>query len=163
MRIETLCLLVSEDNQVYLSKKKKGNYSDSGRLNGYGGKVKRNETPKRAAVRETREEAGVVVLQKNLELVGILNFYFPYAPKGKNWDQIVNVYKVRTWKGKPGETKEMYEPQKFYQNKLPFKQMWPADKYWMRKVLEGKKLKGIFVYGKKDKVLLGKIDYVNDF
>lgn len=141
----TLCFLI-KDKKVLLAMKKRG--FGKGRWNGAGGKLNDAETIKQAAIRETREEIGVVV--KQMERVAVLNFYFP---KNSDWNQRVTVFMVKKWKGEPFETEEMAAPKWFYINKLPFKSMWSDDAYWLPQVLKGKKVKAGFLFGENDTLL----------
>ena len=57
MRKTTLSFFIKK-NQILLAMKKRG--FGKGKWNGVGGKVQRGETTKEAAIRETKEEIGVV-------------------------------------------------------------------------------------------------------
>jgi len=142
MHDATLCYILG-NGKVLLGMKKRG--FGEGKWNGYGGKV-RDETIEECVIRETFEETGIKILK--LEKVGMFEFYFTNAPKGKSWDQVVHVYISREgeWTGEPKETEEMY-PKWFPINEIPLKDMWSGDVYWLLKVLEGEKLKGSFVFG----------------
>jgi mutator protein MutT len=135
----TLCLLI-KPGEILLAMKKRG--FGMGRWNGYGGKIESGETILEAAVREVAEEIGVVCNQNDLEEVARLKFYFPIK---KEWDQEVVIFLVQNWNGEPTETEEM-KPQWFRIVELPFDQMWPDDRYWLPKVLAGKKLRGEFYF-----------------
>ncbi len=120
-----------------------------GKWNGVGGKLDSRKGDKNiveAAVRETEEEIGVKV--KELERVAVLNFYFPY---NRAWDQNVHVFLVKDWEGEPKETEEMM-PKWFKTEEIPFGKMWDDDKFWLPKVLGGKKVKGKFVFKEGEKV-----------
>jgi 8-oxo-dGTP pyrophosphatase MutT (NUDIX family) len=153
MHHATLCYVFEHSNpkdvKVLLGMKKKG--FGEGRLNGYGGKVEKDESYVSAAIRETAEEAKIEV--HDLEKVGELDFKFTNAPPGKDWDQVVHVYIAKHWKGTPVETDEM-KPEWFSVNKLLdskdeiYKKFWDDDKYWFPEVLKGKKIYGWFVFGK---------------
>ncbi len=54
---------------------------------------------------------------------------------------------IRDYSGKPVESEEM-KPEWFDKKNIPYDKMWPDDKYWLPKVLEGKKLNATFVFGK---------------
>jgi hypothetical protein len=77
-----------------------------------------------------------------MEKVAVLSFYYLERP---NFNQDVHVFLVNEWEGEPKESEEM-APKWFKKNKIPFSQMWPDDKFWLPKVLEGKKLRGTFIF-----------------
>ncbi len=59
--------------------------------------------------------------------------------------QRVHVFLVNAWAGEPAESEEM-RPQWFEKTKLPFAEMWPDDKFWLPKVLQGEKVAASFVF-----------------
>ena len=150
MRQTTICLLIKKSQnkkELLLAMKKRG--FGVGKWNGVGGKLDSRKGDKNiveAAVRETEEEIGVKV--KELERVAVLNFYFPY---NRAWDQNVHVFLVKDWEGEPKETEEMM-PKWFKTEEIPFGKMWDDDKFWLPKVLGGKKVKGKFVFKEGEKV-----------
>lgn len=157
MRQTTLCLLVRENQnnkELLLAMKKRG--FGVGKWNGVGGKIDsekgdRNITD--TAIRETEEEIGVKI--KDLEKVAVLSFYFPYK---KEWDQDVHVYLIKDWDEEPIESEEML-PKWFKINEIPFDQMWDDDKFWLPKILEGKKLKAKFVFKQGEKITEKNIEF----
>ena len=151
LRRATLCFLFRGD-KVLLAMKKRG--FGKGRWNGVGGKPKSKETIEETATRETREE--INVLLGDLNKVAVIDFYFPHNP---DWNQQVIVFIVKDWKGKPKETEEM-NPQWFKKDQLPFDSMWPDDKFWLPKVMEGKKIKAEFLFGPNDVVLESRVNEV---
>jgi 8-oxo-dGTP diphosphatase/2-hydroxy-dATP diphosphatase len=142
-KLLTLCI-VTKGEEVLLGMKKRG--FGAGRWNGFGGKVIEGETIEQAAVRETKEEAGIEV--KNIQEVGILNFEFEGNPEILE----VHVYKTTEYNGEPVETEEM-RPQWYAFNKVPYADMWPDDKFWLPECLSGNRFKGYFLFGKEDVVL----------
>lgn len=159
MRQVSLCLLIKESEglitEILLAMKKRG--FGQGRWNGVGGKpdLEKGEDVLGSAIRETEEEIGVKI--KNPEKFAIMDFYFPLVPKEKDFDQQVHLYLIREWEGEPTETEEM-KPQWFKAHEIPFDEMWDDDKHWLPHVLEGKKLKAEFHFGKEDKVIKKIID-----
>jgi len=115
-----------------------------GKLNGFGGKVKENESIGEAAIRELHEEARVKTTLEDIVKVGEISFFFPYVPK-KGWDQRVHVFFARRWEGEPKESKEM-KPLWINVNELPFERMWQDDRHWLPLLLNNKKVKGSFVF-----------------
>lgn len=160
MHDANLCY-ITKNNRVLLGYKKRGFGVD--RWNGYGGKVKPDESIESALVRELREESGLSVHEKNLKKVAVIDFYFTNAPPGKDWDQTVHVYMVDVWEGQPVETEEM-RPQWFDFDKVPIHQMWADDPYWLPLVLEGKKIRAEFTFGQDNSsILKKKVDIVYNF
>jgi len=148
MRNATLCIPIKEQ-KILLGRKKKGFGKD--KLNGFGGKVRPNESIEEAAIREIYEEVGIKVDIKDLEKVGELAFTFPEAQE-KDWDQIVHVFFIKNWKNEPQESEEM-TCEWFNQNNIPFNKMWDDDKHWLPLILEGKKLKANFVFDKDNETI----------
>jgi len=151
MNQTTLCLLIRKNQdgeELLLAMKKRG--FGKGKWNGVGGKEdpeKGDTDVTKTAVRETEEEIGVKI--KKMEKVAVLSFYYPYK---KGWDQDVHVFLVRDWQGEPVESEEML-PKWFKMNEIPFKEMWDDDRYWLPKILEGKKLKAKFTFCPGEKVI----------
>lgn len=139
MQDATLVFLV-RDNQVLLGYKKRG--FAQGKLNGFGGKIEVGESIAVAAVRELHEECGVSVALDDLQAVARLAFFFPAK---REWDQIVHVFIVEHWRGKPGETEEM-KPLWFSQDAIPFNQMWADDQHWLPLILRGQRVKATFTF-----------------
>lgn len=160
MKQATLCLLVREnqkEKEILLAMKKRG--FGIGKWNGVGGKIDLEKGDKNvidAAIRETKEEIGVSV--EGLEKVAVLSFYFPYK---KEWDQDVHVFLVKKWEGEPAESEEML-PKWFKMNEIPFDEMWDDDKYWLRHILEGKKLKADFIFKKGEIATKQDIKFVKE-
>lgn len=99
--------------------------------------------------------------KKHLEKVAVIDFFFTNAPKGKNWDQTVHIFFARQWFGNPMETEEM-KPQWFDCDKVPINQMWQDDPHWLPLVLDGKKVKGEFIFGEDNmKVIKKKVQIVD--
>ena len=124
-----------------LGMKKRG--FGEGWWNGFGGKLELGESYEDSAIRETKEESGIKIY--NLNLIANIHFYTE-----DKLDVISKVYLAK-YSGKPIETAEM-RPQTFARNNLPFDQMWPADRFWVPKVLlvNNNKPAGFVIYFKKD-------------
>lgn len=137
MRPTTLCLAL-KDGKILLAMKKRG--FGAGKLNGYGGKVEEGETVEAAAVREMREEIGLLAETTGINKVGQIEFHFKDKPE---WNQKMHIFLVKNWEGEPQESEEM-KPQWFDVKNIPFDAMWPDDKHWLPMVLAGKKVEGKF-------------------
>ena len=143
----TLCYLLKEkpEKRVLLGLKKRG--FGEGKLNGIGGKTQEDETVEQAALRELEEEIGVKAEQSALEKIGELAFFFPFAPKEKNWDQVVHIFLIKKWSGIPKETEEI-KPLWIDAKEIPFEKMWKDDPHWFHLLLQAKRFTGRFVFDK---------------
>lgn len=140
MKQTTLCILVKE-NEILLAMKKRG--FGVGKWNGVGGKIDFEKGDKNivdAAIRETKEEIDVDLI--NPEKVGLFHFIFPYKPE---WNQDVSLFLAKEWEGEPKESEEMM-PKWFLKNEIPYDKMWDDDKLWLPSVLNGKKLEANFIF-----------------
>ncbi len=137
MKITTLCFLKRE-GEVLLAMKKRG--FGEGKFNGVGGKVEVGESALLAAIRETKEEIGVLLEERHAVYTARLAFSFENRPE---WNQDCFVFLADSWKNEPVETEEM-SPRWFSTKKLPFEHMWVDDRHWLPKVLSGKKIRARF-------------------
>ncbi len=144
-------VIIEKDSQILLGMKKRG--FGAGRWNGFGGKVEKGESLLEAARRETLEESGVEVTE--LDERGVIEFEF----KGKAEILEVHIFKAINWQGEPEETEEM-SPKWFDKTKIPYKDMWADDKYWLPLFLEERKFKGHFLFNENDQVLSHKLEEV---
>lgn len=142
MKNVTLCFLMKE-NEICLALKKRG--FGEGKMNGIGGKVEAGETIEEAAVRELKEEIGVSARSSSLEKAGSIDFHFNDNP---DWNQRMHIFFIKKWEGEPAESDEM-APVWYGADNLPFDKMWVDDKYWLPKVLKGKKIEGKFYFNNK--------------
>ncbi len=149
--ITTLCI-IHQHSKVLLGMKKRDH--GAGKWNGFGGKVFMAETVEEAARREMQEESGVVV--KNLDKAGILEFEF----KGNPEIIEMHIFKSDNFSGEPIESDEM-RPQWFHVDEIPFREMWPNDKYWIPLFLADKKFRGRFLLDDLGNVLDMKLEEVN--
>jgi 8-oxo-dGTP diphosphatase len=139
-----LCLLTATGPdgtaRVLLGHKKTG--LGQGKIVGLGGHVDPGETAAEAAVREVKEESGLVVARAALAEAARLTFLFPAHPA---WDMDVDVFTCGQWSGEPAESDEI-RPQWFPVADLPFGQMWDDGPRWLPRVLAGERLRAVFSY-----------------
>lgn len=128
-KILTLVLIL-QGEKILLGMKKRG--FGAGRWNGFGGKVREDESIEDAAKREVKEECGLEI--KRLEEVGVHEFEFV---KERGTILEVHVFRGLSWQGEPFETEEM-RPKWFLTSKIPYQDMWPDDILWLPTFLEGK-------------------------
>lgn len=130
MRPTTLCFPVRPDGKVLLGRKKRG--FGVRKWNGFGGKIEAGENFLQCAVRELREETGLMADEGDFELVGFLDFHFSAAPE---LDHIGYVYILRHWQGTVCKSEEM-EPRWFAPHDFPYDEMWKGDRTWKRRLCE---------------------------
>lgn len=150
-KLETTLSLLKKDNKILLGMKKRG--FGEGKYTGVGGKLKENETPEIAMIRETQEEINVTPTK--YEKVGLIELDEYY--KGKKENVVFNLYMIYEWDGEPSESDEI-KLEWFDINEIPFSKMFTDDKYWLPLVLEGKKLKAYFEFDKNWNMLSKKIE-----
>ena len=127
----TLCY-IRKEGQLLLIRKKRG--IGAGKINGPGGKVDAGETPLAAAIRETREEIGVVPVTP--ELRGELWFQF-----SQGHEHHCLIFLAEDYDGVPCETDEA-APVWFPVEQLPYAEMWEDDREWLPLLLAGKRFRG---------------------
>lgn len=77
------------NDYLFIHRTKKLNKVDGGRLNGIGGKLEKGEDFLAAAIRETIEETGYQVSEKNFKLAGVVRMQGGYS---ENW--MMSFFKV---------------------------------------------------------------------
>ncbi len=143
LKLNTLCFLIKED-KILLALKRRG--FGAGKWNGVGGKLENDESIEQALVRETKEEINVTL--KKYIPVATLDFYFD----GKlEWDRRVMVYFATDWDNVPTSSEEML-PAWYDREKIPYDLMWPDEKIWLPKVLEGEIIHGEFLFNENQKL-----------
>lgn len=135
-KLLTLCIIYKDD-KILLGMKKRG--LGTGRWNGFGGHIKKGESIEESVTREISEETGLSV--KNLKKMGIIIFEFQDGHQNLE----VHIFRSKDFEGRVTESEEM-RPEWFDASKLPLKDMWPADTYWLPILLRGKKFEGKFIY-----------------
>ena len=155
----TLIFLVKKTKgkitEICIAMKKRG--FGVNKWNGVGGKVNSEiESIEDAAKREAKEEIDVGLIK--FKKVAELFFYFPYKPE---WNQIVHTYFCTKWTGSPKESEEM-NPKWVSIKKIPYKEMWPDDAYWLPIILKGKIVNAKFTFGENEIIQNKEIDIVNE-
>ena len=142
-KVETTSI-IQQGSKILLAMKKRG--FGKGRWNGVGGKIEGNESILESALREAKEEIGVTMLDPIK--MGKIIFHFQDSDEE---DHEVHFYKATRFLGTPQETEEM-KPKWFNIKKIPYKKMWPDDKYWLPIFLKGKNFEGKFEFDTKGKI-----------
>lgn len=149
MRDTSLVYPVDSRGRVLLGRKKRG--MGFGKWNGFGGKIEKGENMRQCAVRELREECGLIARTQDLELAAELYFQNAEDPE---WSHAGIVYLVRIWSGAPAVSDEM-EPRWFSPDALPFDRMWQADCQWLPLILKGKKIRGVIHFAEDGDTVTG--------
>lgn len=148
MKPTTLCFpfRVREDGrkEYVLGMKKRG--FGAGKYNGFGGKVGDGESFRQCVKREMFEEVSLLAKEEDFQLVGLLDFQFPYSPE---LSHLGYIYLVGTFVGTPLESEEM-KPAWYFPEEFPYGSMWAGDEEWIPPLLEGKLLKGVITFGPDD-------------
>ena len=155
-RIETTLALLKQKDEILLALKKRG--FGEGKYNGVGGKIKENETPEEAMIRETQEE--ISVIPTRYDKVGIVEFN--EFNKDQKQNLVFHLYMVNEWLGEPVESEEM-KPFWFKIDNIPYDKMFSDDKYWLPLIIKGKKIKAFFNFDENWNILLSKIEEVENF
>ncbi len=114
-------LFVVRDGHILLIRKKRG--LGAGKINGPGGRIDPGESAQDGAVREVREELGIV--PTGVEQVGELWFQFT-----DGHSILCYVFLANGYRGRPVETDEavpLWTPIQA----VPFDEMWEDDRVWM--------------------------------
>lgn len=93
-------LFTSDLSQVLLIHKIAPEWQ-KGKLNGLGGKMELNETPKKCFIREIKEESGIALSSRNVKKIGLL--------KGSEWRVFVfaGIYNGATFEPKIHEKEKL--------------------------------------------------------
>jgi 8-oxo-dGTP diphosphatase len=131
----TLCF-IQRDGELLLIHKKRG--LGAGKINAPGGKIERGETALDSAIRETREEIGVVPIEPRQ--CGELHFQF-----ADGYSLHCTVFCAHDFRGEPVETAEA-TPFWVTHDAVPYDAMWADDRHWLPLMLEGKSFTGFFTF-----------------
>ena len=144
VRQQTLCFVFRQagggQQQVLLGRKNRG--FGAGKVMGLGGHLDPGESELACAIREVREEAGLVLAPEGTSWRGAITFDFPTRPE---WDAVVSVFFGEQWDGRVRASDEI-SPEWFDVDSLPFDRMWDDERYWLPRMLAGEKLIGAITY-----------------
>lgn len=143
----TLCFVFDEkNNSLLMIHKKRG--QGAGKWNVPGGKFQATETAEQAAIRECREETGIVA--RDLQHQGTLEFYFP---EGNSWNNICEVFVSTAFSGELVAENEECSASWVKLNKIPMEKMWDSDRMWLPLLLSRKKFHRAYTFDAGDKVI----------
>jgi 8-oxo-dGTP diphosphatase len=141
MKLATLCYVIDkkQNSTLMIHRVKKPNDYHQGKWNGLGGKFHPGETPEECAIREIREESGLLV--KNISLKGFITF--PLFDGEEDW--YVFLFTADEFIGKLIESKE--GNLKWIPNETLMEiNLWGGDKYFIPWLFEKKFFSAKFIY-----------------
>lgn len=139
MQLATLCYIKNKNKTLMLFRNKKPNDYHEGKWNGLGGKFEQGETPEECAVREVREESGLLI--KNPKLHGIITF--PMFDGKKDW--YVFMFTANEFDGELIDSKEG-KLEWIPDEKLMDLNLWDGDKIFIPWLNQDKFFSAKFVY-----------------
>lgn len=151
IKLATLCYIQKANSTLMLHRVKKENDIHEGKWNGIGGKFEAGETPEECAIREVKEETGLIV--KKLELKGFLTF--PKLTSDDDW--YVFVFLITEFEGELIESTEG-NLEWIRNKKILDLSLWEGDKYFLPYLKKEGFFSGKFIY-QKDKLLDYLIEY----
>lgn len=139
MKLATLCYVMHDNKTLMLYRNKKENDYHQGKWNGLGGKFEQGETPEECAVREIREESGLIVKDPNLK--GIITF--PMFDGKDDWYVF-----IFTFSGYEGELIDSNEGDLSWidDDKLTDLNLWEGDSKFIPWLYQDKFFSAKFVY-----------------
>ncbi len=154
-KLNTTLLLIIKNGKILLAEKKRG--FGIGKVNGVGGKQQQGETIEQTMLRETKEEIGVVPTKWKKR--GIIDFD-EYVKDERILEQM-HLYVAEDYLGTLIESDEM-KPCWFDVDAVPYERMFPDDRQWLPKILEGNNIKAKFVFDKDFNVISSKVEIINE-
>ena len=142
MKLATLVYVQRNGQTLMLHRVKKENDMHQGKWNGLGGKLELGESPEECAVREVREESGLIA--RNPRLRGILTF--PAFAKNEDW--YVYVFTIHDFVG------ELHPPDESLEGNLAWidnhvlldLNLWPGDRVFLPWLNQPHFFSGKFIY-----------------
>lgn len=139
MQLATLCYLMDGEKTLMLHRIKKKNDVHEGKWNGLGGKFEAGETPEECAIREVKEESGL--LMKNPRLHGFITF--PMFDGKKDW--YVFLFTAREFEGELIDSHEG-KLEWIDDDKLLDLNLWEGDKIFIPWLFQEKFFSAKFIY-----------------
>jgi len=145
-------IIDKKQNRMLLIHKKTG--LGAGKINAPGGRLEKGETAAEAAVRECREEVSMTPFNpvKRAEL------FFQFTSGYKLYGEAFFSY---SWEGEPTESDEA-DPFWCDLDQIPWDKMWEDDRDWLPSTLDGKNMRGYFIFDDDD-MICEKLEEVENF
>jgi len=139
MQLATLCYVIDNDKTLMLYRNKRKEDYHIGKWNGLGGKFEHGESPEECAIREVKEESGLIM--KNPNMRGFITF--PLFDGKKDW--YVFLFTAYQFEGKLIDSLEgMLEW--IDNDKLLELNLWEGDKIFIPWLFREKFFSAKFVY-----------------
>lgn len=142
----TVLSFVFDGDRLLMIFKKTG--QGKGKWNVPGGKIVAGEEELAAAVRETREETGIVPV--GLAPAGRLEFYFE---AGGSWSNVCTVFVAHEHSGELIPETDECTATWISKDELPWDEMWESDRTWIPLVFTRKPFHRIYRFSADDKLL----------
>jgi len=139
MQLATLCYVIDKDKTLMLHRIKKKNDMHEGKWNGLGGKFEHGESPEECAIREVKEESGLLI--KKPKMHGFITF--PMFDGKKDW--YVFLFTAKEFKGKLIDSCEG-RLEWIPNNKLLELNLWEGDKIFIPWLMQDKFFSAKFAY-----------------
>ena len=153
----TLCYIEKDGCYLMLHRTKKENDYNKDKWIGIGGKFENGESPEDCAVREVREETGLVVEPADLEYCGIVTFVDTSLPEA--YTEFMHIFRARKFSGSlltdcdEGEL-EWIDKSAVYDHPI-----WEGDKIFFRLIEENRSYFSLkLVYSETDDLVEVKLD-----
>ena len=123
-----------------------------GKVNAPGGRLEPGETYREAGIRECQEEVSICPLNPEKRMELHFQFLSGYSLYGE-------AFFADRWEGEIAPSPEA-DPFWCDLDAIPYDRMWEDDLYWLPQALEGKKLRGYFIFD-EDKLVSIKVEELN--
>ena len=156
--LASLCYVRKDNATLMLLRNKRKNDIHEGKYNGLGGKLISGESPQECAIREVKEESGLLI--KDPKMCGILTF--PNFKDNEDW--VVFVFSASDFETALGQDEEALNEcdegtlEWIPTNELKNLNLWEGDYHFLDWIAQGKFFSAKFIY--EDKQLK---DYSVDF